>query len=133
MVAYASGQQAAVAEWTATRTEELPNEQHRYVLASLDRHRQRDLDGLFTLIRQPSISAQDVGVQECAELERRMLEEAGLSTSLLPTKRHPMVYGERCNQPGNRRCWSMVTTMYSRPNLWNSGSQSHLNRLFATV
>ncbi len=70
------------------------------VLASLETHRQRDLDDLFTLIRQPSISAQDVGVPECADLERALLERAGLATRLLPTKRHPMVFGERCNQPG---------------------------------
>lgn len=73
---------------------------YQQVLAALARNQNRDLEDLFTLIRQPSISAQDVGVAECAELERHMLERAGLTTSLLPTKRHPMVYGERCDQPG---------------------------------
>ncbi|MGD9856868.1 MAG: M20/M25/M40 family metallo-hydrolase [Planctomycetaceae bacterium] len=70
------------------------------VLASLDTNRQRNLDALFALIQQPSISAQDVGIAECAALEQTLLENAGLTTRLLPTKRHPMVYGERCTQPG---------------------------------
>jgi acetylornithine deacetylase/succinyl-diaminopimelate desuccinylase-like protein len=60
----------------------------------------RDLQGLFTLLRQPSISAQDIGVGECATLVRATLDEAGFATRLLPTKRHPMIYGERLDAPG---------------------------------
>ena len=70
------------------------------VLQAIDDHQQRDLDDLFRLIRQPSISAQDVGIAECAALEMELLAQAGLSVRLLETARHPMVYGERIDAPG---------------------------------
>lgn len=69
-------------------------------LASLKRNQERDLAVLIELVRQPSISAQGVGVQECAELVRRELEAAGLQTRLLETPVFPMVYGERLHAPG---------------------------------
>ena len=63
------------------------------VLASIDEGTETDLDGLFTLVRQPSISAQNVGVRECAELVRGFMDDAGLTTRLLETSGHPMVLG----------------------------------------
>jgi acetylornithine deacetylase/succinyl-diaminopimelate desuccinylase-like protein len=72
------------------------------VLAACDEpgRRQRDLEDLMGLLRQPSISAQDVGVAECAGLVAGLLREAGLRTQLLPTRRHPMVFGEWTGAPG---------------------------------
>ena len=63
------------------------------VLSSIDAQADADLGDLFTLVRQPSISAQNVGVRECAELVRTFMEDAGLSTRLLETSGHPMVLG----------------------------------------
>ncbi len=63
-------------------------------------NRERDLDDLVRLLRQPSISAQDVGVADCAALVRDLLAEAGLAARLLPTAGHPVVYAERCRAPG---------------------------------
>lgn len=63
------------------------------VLASIDDGVATDLDGLFTLVRQPSISAQNVGVRDCAELVRGFMDDAGLETRLLETSGHPMVLG----------------------------------------
>jgi len=34
----------------------------------VDQHRDRFLDELFVLLRHPSISAQNIGVTECADL-----------------------------------------------------------------
>lgn len=70
------------------------------VLERCEANRERDLDDLFRLLRQPSISAQDVGVAECAALVRDLLAGAGLDARLLPTAGQPMVYGERCRAPG---------------------------------
>ena len=70
------------------------------VLAGCDTHRQRDLDDLFRLLRQPSISAQNIGVTECAALVQELLTGAGFVPRLFPTSGHPMIYAERCNAPG---------------------------------
>jgi acetylornithine deacetylase/succinyl-diaminopimelate desuccinylase-like protein len=64
------------------------------VLAACERNRDRDLNDLFTLIRQPSISAQNIGIRETADLLMGMLEAAGGKTQLLETSVHPLVYAE---------------------------------------
>ncbi|MCC6791332.1 MAG: M20/M25/M40 family metallo-hydrolase [Thermomicrobiales bacterium] len=69
-------------------------------LASCEANRQRDLDDLFRLIRQPSISTQNIGVAECAALVEELLATAGFAVTSYPTAGHPMIYGERCNAPG---------------------------------
>ncbi|HUZ02202.1 MAG TPA: M20/M25/M40 family metallo-hydrolase [Thermomicrobiaceae bacterium] len=56
--------------------------------------REEFLATLFRLLRQPSISTQGVGVEECAELVRVVLEEHGVPARLLPTDGYPVVYGE---------------------------------------
>jgi acetylornithine deacetylase/succinyl-diaminopimelate desuccinylase-like protein len=66
----------------------------RDVFAYVNQHRQRFLDQLFVLLRQPSISTQNSGVAECAELLRGQLEAIGVSARVIPTSRHPVVYGE---------------------------------------
>jgi acetylornithine deacetylase/succinyl-diaminopimelate desuccinylase-like protein len=54
---------------------------------------------LFTLLAQPSISAQDIGIRECAELEMAFLRRSGLEPRLLETSGHPMVYAEWLGAP----------------------------------
>src|SRR5690606_4128908 len=54
---------------------------------------ENDLDDLLTVVRQPSISAQQVGVRECAMLVRGYMSGAGLETRLLETRGEPMVLG----------------------------------------
>jgi acetylornithine deacetylase/succinyl-diaminopimelate desuccinylase-like protein len=70
------------------------------VLAHAESRREKDLQDLFALIRQPSISAQDIGIPECAAIEEKLLASAGLETRLLETSGHPMVYGEWLGAPG---------------------------------
>jgi acetylornithine deacetylase/succinyl-diaminopimelate desuccinylase-like protein len=69
-------------------------------LTYAEARRDDDLADLMRLIRQPSISAQNIGVQECAAIEETLLRDAGLETRLLETSGHPMVYGEWLHQPG---------------------------------
>jgi acetylornithine deacetylase/succinyl-diaminopimelate desuccinylase-like protein len=63
------------------------------VLASVDAGADIDLDDLLTVVRQPSISAQQVGVRECAMLVREFMADAGLDTQMLETRGAPMVLG----------------------------------------
>jgi len=66
------------------------NEIFRYV----DQHRERFLSELFALLRQPSISTQNVGVAECAALLKGQMEAIGIPARIIPTGGHPVVYGE---------------------------------------
>ncbi len=59
----------------------------------VENHRDRFIEELRTLIRQPSISSQDKGVKECAELIRKMMREVGIEASVLPTEGQPVVFG----------------------------------------
>ncbi|MDP9370425.1 MAG: M20/M25/M40 family metallo-hydrolase, partial [Chloroflexota bacterium] len=70
------------------------------VLQTAERRRDEDLADLLRLVAQPSISAQNVGVRECATLEAGLLRQAGLSTREIETAGHPMVYGEWLGAPG---------------------------------
>jgi acetylornithine deacetylase/succinyl-diaminopimelate desuccinylase-like protein len=63
------------------------------VLTSVDAGADIDLDDLLTVVRQPSISAQQVGVRECAMLVREFMADAGLDTQMLETRGAPMVLG----------------------------------------
>lgn len=55
------------------------------------------LDQLYSLLRQKSISAQNDGVEECAKLVMEMMNEIGITTKLIDTDGHPVVYGELIN------------------------------------
>ncbi len=70
---------------------------------SLDRYlksqEQRYLDLYFRLLRQPSVSAQRLGVEECARLLCDVMGELGLHGEVLPTAGLPVVYGELTIDP----------------------------------
>jgi len=78
-------------------------------LAWAEAHREEHLADLMRLLRQPSISAQNIGVRECAAIEEALLRDAGLETRLIETSGHPMVYGEWLGAPG-------------KPNVLNDGN-----------
>jgi acetylornithine deacetylase/succinyl-diaminopimelate desuccinylase-like protein len=52
------------------------------------------LNLLFQLLRQPSISAQDVGMTECVELLSSIMRDSGIDTQIFQTEGHPILYGE---------------------------------------
>ncbi len=76
------------------------NENLDRVLAACAANRDRNLADLIRLLRQPSISAQNIGVTECAALIADLLRVAGFEPRLYETPRHPMIYAERLNAPG---------------------------------
>jgi acetylornithine deacetylase/succinyl-diaminopimelate desuccinylase-like protein len=70
------------------------------VLSACQEREQRDLADLFRLIAQPSISAQNVGVRECADLFVALLQEVGFTARLMPTPAHPVIFAEWLGAPG---------------------------------
>src|SRR5919108_818307 len=48
-----------------------------------------------TLLKQPSVSAQHMGLDDCAKIVRKQMETAGIKARMLPEKNgNPVVYGE---------------------------------------
>ena len=61
----------------------------------IDEHRDQYLKDVQDLCRQPSISAQNIGIQETAEYVKRMLEAIGAQAEIVPIEGgNPVVYGE---------------------------------------
>lgn len=54
------------------------------------------ISDLQTLIRQPSVSAKNEGIEECAKLVQKMLKKSGVKSEILRLKKGvaPIVYGE---------------------------------------
>jgi acetylornithine deacetylase/succinyl-diaminopimelate desuccinylase-like protein len=69
------------------------------VRTAIDQQREEVLGDLFRLVAQPSISAQDIGIRECAAIEMDLLRKAGLDTRIIETGGEPMVYGEWLGAP----------------------------------
>ena len=54
------------------------------------------ISDLQTLIRQPSVSAKNEGIEKCAILVKKMLKQSGIKSEILrlDKKIPPVVYGE---------------------------------------
>ncbi|MGI9566809.1 MAG: M20/M25/M40 family metallo-hydrolase [Nitrosopumilus sp.] len=54
------------------------------------------ISDLQTLIRQPSVSAQNQGIEQCAKLVKKLLKKSGIHSEILRLKKgvSPIVYGE---------------------------------------
>jgi len=66
------------------------------LLLRVDEDRERHLALLFRLLQQPSVSAQKLGLQECAELVRQLAEQSHLKAEIHQLKdAAPFVYAER--------------------------------------
>jgi len=67
-------------------------------IAVVDRYIESHLDDsiaeLSTLCAQPSVSAQGLGIKECANLVADMLRKRGFKVEIIGTKGNPVVYGE---------------------------------------
>jgi acetylornithine deacetylase/succinyl-diaminopimelate desuccinylase-like protein len=69
----------------------------RQVYDYIDEHWQEALEDLIRICRQPSISAQGVGMKEAAELTASLMREYGIEPQILPLLNggeYPVVYGE---------------------------------------
>ena len=69
------------------------------VLRLIDERKEEYLQQLFAVLRQKSISAQNIGIRECAELVKGMMEDGGIRTRLIETAGHPVIYGEMIRNP----------------------------------
>ncbi len=56
---------------------------------------QASIDELAQLLAQPSISAQNLGLKECAQMVADLLASRGFHVEILPTKGAPVVLAER--------------------------------------
>jgi len=56
------------------------------------------VDELSRLLAQPSVAAQNLGIEDCAELVADALKLRGFSVSIMPTGGSPVVFGERKGQ-----------------------------------
>ena len=66
------------------------------VLKHVDSHMDTLVSDLQILIRQPSVSAKNEGIEECAKLVSKLLKKSGISSEILRLKKHvaPVVFGE---------------------------------------
>ena len=64
------------------------------VHSHIDRMQNSDLDLLKKVVAQPSISAQDIGIRECALLLQDLMKGLGIEATLYETSGHPVVFGE---------------------------------------
>lgn len=61
----------------------------------ISKSKERFLQDFRTLLKQPSISAQKVGVEDCAKIVKKQMEGAGIKAKIIPEKNgNPVVYGE---------------------------------------
>jgi acetylornithine deacetylase/succinyl-diaminopimelate desuccinylase-like protein len=63
--------------------------------AAIKKQLDHTLDDLKRLCAQPSVAAQNLGMEECAELVKEMLIARGFEAQILPTDGHPVVFAER--------------------------------------
>jgi len=61
----------------------------------LEAHLDESIAELSKLCAQPSVAAQNLGLNECAELVGEMLQARGFTTEIMPTDGAPVVYAER--------------------------------------
>lgn len=62
--------------------------------AYVDENRDQMIGDLQRLVRQKSISSQNIGVRECAELLVEMMADVGVTGRVMETAGLPVVYGE---------------------------------------
>ncbi len=61
----------------------------------LEKHLDESIAELSALVAQPSVGAQNWGMQECAALVAGMLEKRGFEVEIMPTPGAPVVFAER--------------------------------------
>ena len=69
----------------------------------IDKHFDEHLTTTQDYLRQPSISAQNLGIQKCAEMTRDILRGMGAQAHLVPLENgHPVVYGQLTSKSSDR-------------------------------
>jgi len=83
------------------------------------------ISDLQTLIQQPSVSAKNEGIEECALLVKKMLVKSGISAEILRLKKGvaPLVYGEIKSKKKNSKTLMFYNHYDVQPveplNLWD--------------
>jgi len=74
-------------------------------LKHVDSHMNNLISDLQKLIRQPSISAKNEGIEKCAKLVQTMLNKSGIHAEILRLKKGiaPVVYGEVKSKKNNSK------------------------------
>lgn len=94
------------------------------VFERIEDQAERTVERLRGLCRQPSVSAQGLGLEECARLTRELLEESGLRAELMPlAEGPPVVYGELRSRSSQRTlvCYNHYDVQPPEPlELWKS-------------
>jgi len=74
--------------------------------AYLESHLDNSIDELSKLCAQPSVAAQNWGLEECAMLVGDLLRQRGFRVEIIPTAGAPVVFGERqagASSPGRNK------------------------------
>ena len=61
----------------------------------LEKNLDQSLAELSTYVAQPSVSAQNLGLKECAQIVEEMLEKRGFKAEIMATDGAPVVFAER--------------------------------------
>jgi len=74
-------------------------------LKHVDSNMDNLISDLQTLIRQPSVSAQNEGIEDCAKLVKKILTNSGIPSEILRLKKGvaPLVYGEVKSKKNNSK------------------------------
>jgi acetylornithine deacetylase/succinyl-diaminopimelate desuccinylase-like protein len=89
--------------------------------ACIRRNAAQTLADLARLVAQPSVASRGRGMQECAELVGKLLEDAGFSARLIPTSTFPVVYAEGGSGDRTLICYNHYDVQPEEPlELWDS-------------
>src|SRR2546425_4355348 len=73
----------------------MPTTNLNTALEYVSKNKDRFLQDFRTLLKQPSVSAQKIGIEDCARIVRKQMETAGINAKILPEKNgNPVVFGE---------------------------------------
>src|SRR5438093_8254536 len=73
----------------------VPTAKLKPALDHISKNKDRFLHDFRTLLKQPSVSAQRLGIEDCAKIVKKQMDMAGLNAKILPVKNgNPVVYGE---------------------------------------
>ena len=73
----------------------MPNSGLKQALDYVSKNKDSFIRDFRTLLKQPSVSAQGIGIEDCARIVRKQMESAGIKTKILPEKNgNPVVFGE---------------------------------------
>jgi len=95
---------------------------HQDVYDHIDAHFDEHLQKIQTFLRQPSVSAQNLGIQETARMVLEMLKEIGArDAALVPTSGHPGVWGSvDAGAPKTLLNYAMYDVQPVNPEEWSS-------------